>query len=83
MALGAALEVLPDAPVEPLPAEEPDDEPPPDSLPEPTLPSSEVTEASLGSTRPSSWKAWAQSKRASTSWETACTRSSRSATKLV
>jgi hypothetical protein len=87
VALGAA--VAPEPPVEPVPLEELDeleeldDDALPDPLLEPTLPSSEVTEASLGSTRPSSWKACAQSKRASTSCDTAFTRSSRSAMKLV
>jgi hypothetical protein len=34
---------------------------------DPTLPSMEVIAAIVGSTRPTSWKAWAQSKRESTS----------------
>jgi hypothetical protein len=34
---------------------------------DPTLPSMELIAAILGSTRPTSWKAWAQSKRESTS----------------
>src|SRR6185437_110037 len=54
-----------------------------DASPPPTFPSSAVRLAPLGSTRPSSWNAWAQSKRASTRSETACMRSSRSAMKLV
>jgi hypothetical protein len=49
----------------------------------PIAPVSEVIDTLTGSTRPSSWKACAQSKRELTSWETAWTRCSRSATKLV
>jgi hypothetical protein len=42
-----------------------------------------LSDASFGSTRPNSWKAWAQSKRESTSASTACWRDWRSAAKLV
>ena len=50
---------------------------------EPIAPVSEAIVAPRGSTRPSSWKEWAQSKRESTSCETSCTRCARSAMKLV
>src|SRR5713101_6646913 len=49
----------------------------------PMVPDSEETETLAGRTRPNSWKAWAQSKRESTSELTAFTRCSRMAAKLV
>jgi hypothetical protein len=49
----------------------------------PTVPVIWMIVASNGSTRPNSWKACAQSKRASTSCWTACVRCSRRAMKLV
>jgi hypothetical protein len=59
-----------------------EDEDPP--LLDPIVPDSVVSETCLGgSTRPSSWKACAQSKRESTSWSTACTRCSCCAMKLT
>ena len=48
-----------------------------------SCPSARRSRHRSGSTRPNSWKAWAQSKRVSTSWATAFARCSRSATKLV
>lgn len=44
---------------------------------DPTVPSSVFSDASEGSTRATSWKAFAQSKRESTSWEIVCSRCSR------
>jgi hypothetical protein len=59
----------------------------PEALPvplvDPIVPWMEVIEAVRGSTRAISWKACAQSKRESTSCDTACSRSSRRETKFV
>src|ERR1700728_2703274 len=44
---------------------------------DPIVPPREAIDTSVGSTRPNSWKAWAQSKRASMRLDTACSRCSR------
>ena len=49
----------------------------------PMAPVSELSDASLGITRASSWKVWAQSKRELTSCSTAALRCWRIATKVV
>ena len=74
---------LPAAPVAPLPAPVALPAAPVAPLPAATAPLIELIEAPAGRTRPSSWKACAQSKRESTSTDTARSRSSRSAVKFV
>src|SRR5258708_5829422 len=49
----------------------------------PIVPVRDETDTDWGSTRPNSWKTWAQSKRESTRVATACMRCSRIAMKLA
>ena len=73
-----------DAELEEEEEEEEEEEPEPDVVGAvPIEPPRVVSEASFGSTRPNSWKVWAQSKRASTSDSTALMRAWRIATKAV